>query len=179
MTRTAKTYGGALYDLAAEEGRAELILQEMATLNAAFDQEPGFVYLLATPSLSKEERFKILDECFRGKIDSYLLNFMKILCENGTIRQFGGCMQEFKHRYNEANGILEVRAITAVPMNEALTEKLRARLVEVTGKQIDLTCKVDPACLGGVRLEMEGEQLDGTVQNRLDNIRRQLTETVL
>ena len=29
MTRTAKTYGGALYDLAAEEGRAELILQEM------------------------------------------------------------------------------------------------------------------------------------------------------
>jgi F-type H+-transporting ATPase subunit delta len=104
---------------------------------------------------------------------------MKILCENGTIRQFSGCMQEFKHRYNEDNGILEVKAITAVPMNGTLVEKLSAKLAEVTGKRIDLTCKVDPACLGGVRLEMEGEQLDGTVQNRLDNIRRQLTETVL
>ena len=179
MTLTAKTYGGALYDLAAEEGRAELILQEMLTLNTAFEQEPGFIYLLGTPSVSKEERCKILDESFSGKIDSYLLNFMKILCENGTIRQFSGCMQEFKRRYNEDNGILEVRAITAVPMNSTLVEKLCAKLTEVTGKRIDLSCKVDPACLGGVRLEMDGEQLDGTVQNRLDNIRRQLTETVL
>lgn len=179
MTRTAKTYGGALYDLAAEEGRAGRILQEMKVLCDAFAQEPEYVYLLATPSLSKEERCKILDESFRGKIDGYLLNFMKILCENGTIRQFSGCAQEFRRRYNEDNGILEVRAVTAVPMNDALTQKLKDRLAVVTGKRIELSCQVDPACLGGVRLEMDGQQLDGTVQTRLDNIRRQLAQTVL
>ena len=179
MTRTAKTYGGALYDLAAEEGRAGRILQEMKVLCDAFAQEPEYVYLLATPSLSKEERCKILDESFRGKIDGYLLNFMKILCENGTIRQFSGCAQEFRRRYNEDNGILEVRAITAIPMNDALTQKLKDRLTAVTGKRIELSCQVDPACLGGVRLEMDGQQLDGTVQTRLDNIRRQLAQTVL
>ena len=179
MTQTAKIYGGALYDLAAEEGRTEQILEEMTTLRTAFEEEPGFIYLLATPSLSKSERCGILDECFRGKVNDYLLNFMKILCENGTIRQLTGCMQEFKRRYNEANGILEVCAVTAVPMNEALAEKLRAKLSDVTGKEIALTCRVDAACLGGVRLEMDGEQMDGTVQNRLDKIRSQLAETVL
>lgn len=179
MTRTAKTYGGALYDLAAEEGRAGRILQEMKVLCDAFAQEPEYVYLLATPSLSKEERCKILDESFRGKIDGYLLNFMKILCENGTIRQFSGCAQEFRRRYNEDNGILEVRAVTAIPMNDALTQKLKDRLTAVTGKRIELSCQVDPACLGGVRLEMDGQQLDGTIQTRLDNIRRQLAQTVL
>lgn len=179
MTQTAKTYGGALYDLAAEEGRTEQILKEMDTLCTAFGKEPDFVYLLATPSLSKSERCGILDECFRGKVDDYLLNFMKILCENGTIRQLPGCMQEFKRRYNVERGILEVCAVTAVPMSEALTEKLRARLASVTGKEIALSCRVDAACLGGVRLEMDGEQMDGTVQSRLDTIRSQLAETVL
>ena len=179
MTQTAKTYGGALYDLAAEEGRTEQILKEMDTLCTAFGKEPDFVYLLATPSLSKSERCGILDECFRGKVDDYLLNFMKILCENGTIRQLPGCMQEFKRRYNVEHGILEVCAVTAVPMSEALTEKLRARLASVTGKEIALSCRVDAACLGGVRLEMDGEQMDGTVQSRLDTIRSQLAETVL
>jgi len=179
MTQTAKIYGSALYDLAAAEGRSAEILQEMNILCTAFEAEPGYIYLLATPSLSKTERCGILDDSFRGKIDGYLLNFMKILCENGTIRQFPACRQEFKRRYNEAHGILEVRAVTAVPMNEALTAKLRARLAEISGKQIDLTCKVDPLCLGGVRLEMDGEQMDGTVQHRLDSIRRQLMETVL
>lgn len=179
MTQTAKTYGGALYDLAAEEGRTEQILKEMDTLCTAFGKEPDFVYLLATPSLSKSERCGILDECFRGKVDDYLLNFMKILCENGTIRQLPGCMQEFKRCYNVERGILEVCAVTAVPMSEALTEKLRARLASVTGKEIALSCRVDAACLGGVRLEMDGEQMDGTVQSRLDTIRSQLAETVL
>ena len=179
MTQTAKIYGGSLYDLAAEEGRTEQILAEMAVLRAAFEEEPGFVYLLATPSISKSERCGILDQCFRGKVDEYLLNFMKILCENGTIRQFPGCMQEFKRRYNEDHGILEVCAVTAVPMNEALTEKLRTRLSAVTGKKIALTCRVDAACLGGVRLEMDGEQVDGTVRSRLDTIRSQLAETIL
>ena len=179
MTQTAKIYGGALYDLAAEESRTEQILEEMTALSAAFQGEPEFMYLLATPSLSKSERCGILDDSFRGKIDGYLLNFQKILCENGTIRQFAGCLQEFKRRYNEEHGILEVCAVTAVPMNGELTEKLRARLAAVTGKKIALTCRVDAACLGGVRLEMEGEQMDGTVRSRLDTIRRQLAETVL
>jgi F-type H+-transporting ATPase subunit delta len=176
MTQTAKIYGGALYDLAAEESRTEQILEEMTTLAAAFQGEPEFMYLLATPSLSKSERCGILDECFRGKVDGYLLNFLKILCENGTIRQFPGCLQEFKRRYNEENGILEVCAVTAVPMNEALSEKLCARLAAVTGKKIALTRRVDAACLGGVRLEMEGEQMDGTVKGRLAGLSRIISD---
>jgi len=179
MTRTAKLYGSALYDLAVEEQCTAELLAELNVLRESFRQEPDFVYLLATPSLSKEERCGILDQSFRGKIDGYLLNFMKILCENGTIRQFGDCAQEYKRRYNEDNGILEVQAVTAVPMNEALTAKLRDRLADVTGKRIELSCKVDPSCLGGVRLEMDGLQMDGTVQQRLDTMRRQLAETVL
>ena len=69
--------------------------------------------------------------------------------------------------------------MTAVPMNKTLTAKLQDRLAAVTGKRIELSCRVDPACLGGVRLEMDGLQLDGTVQLRLETLRRQLTETVL
>ena len=179
MTRTAKIYGEALYDLAAEASRTEQILQEMTILSEAFAQEPEYIYLLATPSLSKEERCGILDNSFRGKIDEYLLNFLKILCENGTIRQFSGCTREFRRRYNADKGILEVCAVTAVPMNAQLQEKLRARLCEVTGKSVDLSCRVDPACLGGVRLEMDGEQMDGTVQGRLDAMRGVLAQTVL
>ena len=179
MTRVGSVYAQALYDLAKDEGLSAKILSELKVLREVFAQNADFLRLLSTPNLSKEERCGILDEGFRGKIDGYLLNFMKILCENGTIRQFSGCAAEFRRRYNEANGILEVRAVTAVPMDEDLTEKLRSKLTEVTGKEIDLSCRVDPSCLGGVRLEMDGRQLDGTVQHGLDTIRRRLTEMIL
>ena len=138
-----------------------------------------FLRLLSTPNLSKEERCRILDDSFRGNVHPYLLNFLKILTEKGYMRYFADCCKEYRAAFNRDHGILEVCAVTAIALSADQTERLTQKLAKVTGKTIDLHNRIDPACLGGVRLEMEGEQLDGTVQNRLDNIRRQLTETVL
>ena len=48
------------------------------------------------------------------------------------------------------------------------------RVEKLTGKTIDLKTKVDPAVLGGIRLDIEGTELDGTVQNRLASLRRSI-----
>ena len=44
----------------------------------------------------------------------------------------------------------------------------------ITGKKIDLATKIDPSVLGGIRLDIEGTELDGTVQNRLATLRRNI-----
>ena len=48
-----------------------------------------------------------------------------------------------------------------------------------TGKTVELVCRVDPAVLGGVRLDYDGKRVDGTVANRLDTIRTMRKNTVL
>ena len=65
---------------------------------------------------------------------------------------------------------MEVRAITAVPLKDTLAQALRTKLETALGKTVELTCKVDPACMGGVLLELPGRQLDGTVKHRLDSL---------
>lgn len=179
MTQTAKIYGDALYDLARDEALSDQILPQLDTVVSLFAENPAYLRLLTAASLSKDERCKLLDEALRGHIEPYLLNFCKILCEKGHLRQLSGCAQEFRARYNADHGILAATAVTAVPLGPALREKLLQKLEQTTGKHIDLTEKVDPRVLGGVRLELDGEQLDGTVKNSLDTLRRQLNETVL
>ena len=76
-------------------------------------------------------------------------------------------------------GILPVVAVTKLPLSDELRRKLTDKLSVVTGKTIDLECRVDPECLGGVRLELDGIQVDGTVRHRLDEIRKLLKNTVL
>ena len=48
-----------------------------------------------------------------------------------------------------------------------------------TGKTIELDCRIDPETLGGVRLDFDGKQVDGTVRRRLEDIRGLLKNTVL
>ena len=179
MTDAANVYGQALYELARDEGLALRILGELKVLNTSFAQEPGFVQLLASPTVPKQERCQILDSALRSQVHPYVLNFLKILTEKGYISRFDRCCDAFKRQYNQDNGIMEVTAVTAAPLSDELCQKLRAKLSGVTGKTIDLTCRVDPGILGGVRLDWDGKQLDGTVRRRLDDIRDILRNTVL
>ena len=179
MTKTAQVYGGSLYDLAKEEGLTAEIGEELRQILALFDGEPDYWRFLSTLSISKDERCKALDEAFKGRIQPYLLNFLKILCENGTMSSLKGCAQEYRRRFNEDNGIVEVCAVTAVELKPALKDALQAKLQSVLGKTVELSCRVDPACMGGVLLELPGRQLDGTVKHRLDALSASLKAAAL
>ena len=74
---------------------------------------------------------------------------------------------------------MPVIAVTKLPLSDELRRKLTDKLSSVTGKTIELECRVDPECLGGVRLDLGGTQLDGTVRHRIDEIRQILKNTVL
>ncbi len=179
MTPVANQYGQALYELALAEGLAEPVRQELKALRESFRENPEYIRLLSAPSLSKQERCALLEEGFGGKLQPYLLNFLKILTEKGYMRHFDGCCQAYTDLYNRDNGILPVTAITAAPLADAQADKLRQKLANMTGKTIELHNRIDPACLGGIRLEYDGKSIDDTVAHRLDSIRRLLKETVI
>lgn len=179
MSQAAVNYGQALYDLAKEEKLDSVILEQLEVLSESFAREPDFLRLLAAPNLSKAERCGILDESFRGKVEPYLLNFMKILTEKGYIRQFDHCCKAYRSAYNADHGIVCVKAVSAVALAPEQKQKLTAKLENITGKTIQLQNRTDPKVLGGIRLDYDGIQVDGTVKNRLDTIAAMLKNTVL
>ena len=176
MTETARMYGGSLYDLAAEEGLDERILGELEGVTALLNGDAEYLHLLSIP---KKERCALLDEAFRGQVHLYVLNFIKLLCEKGALRELPGCARAYRLRYNEAHGILEATAVSAVPLTAEQTARLHEKLEKVTGKHIDLKTKVEPAVLGGIRLDIEGTELDGTVRNRLAGLRSSIAAATL
>ena len=179
MMKIGSVYGEALYELAKDENLTADIGAQLKVLKASFQQEADFVKLLSTPSLTKAERCQILDNSFRGEVHIYLLNFMKILTEKGYMRYFSDCANAYMNRYNQDNGILPVTAVTAVALSAEQTEKLAAKLDKITGKHVELINRIDPSCLGGVRLDYDGQRLDDTISNRMATIRDMLKNTVL
>ena len=179
MTQIGSVYGEALYELACSEGLDKAILDELKVLDESFHQEPGFVKLLCSHSVSKQERCQVLDDSFRGKVNQYLLNFLKILTEKGYMHHFTHCCEAYTRHYNEDHNILSVCAVTAVPLTDKQAQALTQKLTRMTGKTILLENRVDATCLGGVRLDYDGRRLDDTICHRMESIRELLKNTVL
>ena len=179
MTEVGTIYGGALYDLAVSENLSEEILKQLQVLSDSFGAEPAFVNLLNAHSLPKAERCKIIDDSFAEKVHPYVCNFLKLLTEKGYVRHFAECCTAYRARYHADNNILPVTAVTAVALNDAQLARLVSKLEERIGKTVEITNRIDPDVLGGVRLHFDNKCVDDTLAHRLDSVRHLLNNTIL
>ena len=167
MTQIARLYGSSMYDLAAEEQLTDTVLEQMQTIRQLFRENPDYVKLLSEPSIPKEERTKLLDTAFGTEAERYLVNFLKLLCE------------EFTRRYNVDHNIATAVVTSAVALTDEQMAALKDKLEKISGKTVTLTQKTDPTVLAGLKVELEGRQLDGTVKSRLDDLSRKLNELIV
>lgn len=179
MTQTARVYGGSLYELAVDEQLVEAIMEQMEQVREIFRENPDYMKLLCEPSLPKGERTGLVESAFGTQAERYLVNFIKILCERNILREYSGCCEEYRRRYNADHGIAEAVVTSAVVLSEDQMEALKQKLEKISGKKISLTQKKDPAVVGGLCVELEGRLLDGTVQSRLSGLSRKLNEIIV
>ena len=179
MTKAGEIYGKSLYDLSRSENLTDRILPEMETVKGIFSENPDYVRLLSEPSIPKKERLGLLDDAFTDSIHTYLLNFIKILTEKGILREFSACFKTFRKLYNDEHGISDAVVVSPNGLSADERTKLTEKLQKITGKKIILSEKKDPAVLGGIKVLVDDKLYDGTVQGRLNELKRRVDETVI
>ena len=150
-------------------------MEKMEEVSQHFCENPEYVKLLGEPSIPGEKREELLEQAFGGQAQRYLVNFLKLLCQRDLMREYSGCCQEFRRRYNEDHNIAEALVTSAVVLDETQKAALKTKLEKISGKQVLLTPKV----VAGLRVELEGRQLDGTVQGRLSEMSKKLNEVIV
>ncbi len=172
MAETAeKIYARSLFEVVSEEKDLDKTFAGLAEVEQAFLQNPDYVKLLASPAISKAHKQAAIDEVFASVLPPTLINFLKVLVQNGRITLLSPIRKEFNALYDQEKGILAVTVVTAVELTDPLRQKLCQKLASVTGKEIRLTEQVDPSVLGGVLLRYQNKEMDGTLRERLDKLR--------
>ncbi len=179
MTQIARLYGGSMYELAAQEQLTDTVLEQMQVIRQLFRENPDYVRLLSEPSIPKEERANLLETAFGNEAERYLVNFLKLLCDRGILGDYAGCCEEYTRRYNADHNIATAVVTSAVALSDEQMAALKDKLEKISGKTVSLTQKKDPTVLAGLRVELEGKQLDGTVKSRLDGLSRKLNELII
>lgn len=171
-------YALALYEVAQEDNAVASMLEELTAVAEVARQTPELLTLLQAPSVQLEDKKKILQNTFGGKICDHLLNFLMLITEKNRAGGLLEMQDAFKQRFYTEQGICEVTAITAIPLDDTLHHKLMDKLAQITGKKIVLHNKVDPSIMGGVVLNIGNEQIDTSVRTRLNELAQKMTQII-
>lgn len=175
----AQKYAQPMFSIAQEENCEQQILDELRFVNEIFQTYPSFLRILESPVSSETEKAKIIDDTFGGKLNQYTINLLKILCDRSRISNFNEICNCYEDLYYLEHNILAVTAVTAVELSVSMEEKLKAKLAQVTGKNIILKKVIDRNILGGIMLKTESQQIDGTVKTRLNIIADRINKAIV
>jgi F-type H+-transporting ATPase subunit delta len=169
-----KIYAKALLGAADKAGATVVMLEELNSLvSDVLDKLPKFSAALESPRLAHEEKLRLLDAAFAGKMNPLLLNFLRVVSQHGRLNCLRAIAYEARQLYNEARGRIEVRVKTAEPVDGELLKSITARLKSALKSELDVQTEVDPAMLGGLVVRVGDTVYDGSVSTRLERLRTQ------
>lgn len=170
MTDMSKAYADALYSLAMDTHQEQETLSALEGVMRSLNETPEAMDLLASPSISKEERLQVVDKAF-GDLTEPARGFVHVLVSKGHIRQLDKCIKAYAELHDAACKLATAQVSSAVELTEQEKTELKTKLEQRLGRTIRLECSVDPTLLGGLVVRADGRIMDGSLKHRLQEIK--------
>ena len=173
-TRAAIRYSKAILDLANSKGVAEVVSDDMKTIATTINGNLELSTFIQNPTIKVEVKEKALLEVFAGS-NAVTKGLFHLLFENKRFEILGAIAVEYGKLSDLANGKELAQVTTAFPMDAALEAQVLAKIATLSDKKITLENIVDPAIIGGFILRIGDKQYNASVYNRLQVLKRELS----
>ena len=170
----AKRYAVALFDAAAGQEIAEQVNDDVVAFSRLLDTNADFRGYLASPQVLTEDKQRLIAECLGDRAAGLFVRFLLLLIEKKRLEHFGEIADAYVHLFEQLQGILEVKVVTAVELDSDLEQKTIEKLERETGKTVRLVRSVDPGVIGGMILVLNDQIIDGSIRHQLEELRRSL-----
>lgn len=172
----ARVYARSLLELALERGSEREILDQLRQLGGELDREPSFERYLGDPGVDEGDRGQAIARILRGRADDLVVDTLLVMNRKGRGKLVRALVQAYTEELEKLEGVVEVEAVTAVPLGDAARRRLEKALAQHTGKKVLLEESVEPALLGGMVLRIGDRKIDSSVSRELARLRHRLLE---
>ena len=169
-------YATALLELCKEQNEELVeVRTSIKFLVELFRKNRDFAALLNAPNVSNEEKCSVIDNVF-NEFQPILINFLKLLINKGRAFYIYDILKECLIRFNTYLNYDSGIIYSSKPLTIENIEKIKNALEEKMNKRIELINEIDPSLIGGFKIKLNNSTYDASIKNKLDNMRKVLTE---
>ena len=173
----ANVYARSLFELATDAGGTDKLMEvadELEKICELAREDKKINLFLSSPVVDVKARGKALSAIFTYRITDLMLRFLLVLNNKGRLDRLESIETAFDQLVQEAFGRIEVDVITPVAIDAELIATIKEKISTVLGKEPVLHPYVDEGLLGGIKLRIGDQLIDGSVQTRLRKLSEEL-----
>lgn len=170
-TEVGERYAQALFDLSQETGALDAVRGDLASLKAAWLESADLRRLALSPVISVEDQGKGLAAIAdKAQFNATTKRFLGLLAQNGRARDLPGVIAAFEALYVRMANLVTAEVVSALPLTAAQSKNVQAALRTALGRDPELTTRVDPSILGGLKVKVGSKLFDASLKTKLDQM---------
>jgi F-type H+-transporting ATPase subunit delta len=173
----ARRYSKAFFESQPSIEKSVKTFDDLETLASLFEESHAVRVFLLSPSFIPEEKIAFINQISEqnGWRDE-TKRFARLLIEKNRIRYIKEVVQALGQLIDQAQGRKRVKILTATPFNEEQTNRIRQRMREITGQEVEVSVDVDSSLIGGMLVQIGSRVFDGSVRGRLEALTDRLVK---
>lgn len=174
MSVVGDRYAESLFDLAKEENKVTQYLDDIKLVGEVLDSDPQIVQFFNHVLIENDKKIQLLDQSFKGNVDQYVLNFLKLLVQSRRIRYIDDIVKSYINLSNQYLGIEEGVIYTPYELTDQQIQDIEKAISQKENKKVTLKVSIDPSLLGGIKVQIANHIYDGTIKNKVEMLKKEL-----
>lgn len=160
--------------VAASASSSSAIDAELFEFGRAVSSDAELELALGSKLGATDQKLALVDRLLRGKASEQTVAIVRQLIGSPRGRRVGELLRYASAVVADQAGSLVATVSSAVPLSEAQLSRLEGALASQYGRPVRSNTVVDPRVIGGIRIRIGDDVIDGSVATRLNDLRLQL-----
>ena len=167
-----QAYATALFGAGKGKGVVAQLVEQAKALEEVLGKQPTFRIFLEGPQIPTEDKRAVVDRVFKERFDPILMNLLYMMIDRERTILLAGALAEFREIAERAEGIFSARLTSARELDSQLKERLQRALEKFTKCKLRIRYYIEPKLLGGVVFRFSDVQIDASIRQGLNEIRK-------
>ena len=169
-----------IQDTLVEDNRLSSLSDEVTAVKEIIAANDDLSKLMDHPQIDKEEKVRIIEEIFGGRVSAELVGLIRMIIEKNHYKELTLVFDYFLDRVKEYQNIGTAYVTSAFELSKEQKLAVEKRLLDTTKYvKFEMHFEVDTALIGGMKIRIGDRVVDSSVSSRLERLTRDLTKIQL
>lgn len=171
---TSKAYAQSIYTLTSQQNFVLEIIGDLKIVDEKFTESPSFYLHLKDPQLTLLEKEKNLKDVFADFISHKTYKIITLLIKNKHLNWLKKIIVELEKVRKEKEEIVDAKIFTPANLLDEQKAKIKSILSDKIKKTIIIHEIIKPELIGGIKIDVNGLVIDGTIFGKLEQLNRNI-----
>ncbi len=171
-TDAGQRYAQSLFELTIENGSLQKVEADLKSLKAMVADSADLRRLIDSPAFSAEDKGKgLVAVAVKAGFDLLTTKFLGLVASNGRTGDLLGAISAFVELSAKHRGVVTAEVVSATALSPAQLKGVQTALAQALGKTPEVSTRVDPSLLGGLKVRVGSRLFDASLRSKLDSLK--------